>query len=75
MNALVVLLALCAFAACTSPETRRTRGSGPGADTGNRGDYVRMHEGSKPFENTPTRIPSQHPPLGPAQQAYERDRR
>jgi len=75
MTAVLLIVSLIVLAGCTSPETKRTRGAGPGADIGNRGDFVRMHEGSKPFENTPTRIPTQHPPLGPAQHAYERDRR
>jgi len=75
MKVLFMILGLIVLAGCNSPETKRTRGSGPGADNGNRGAYVRMHEGSKPFENTPKRIPSQHPPLAPAQQAYERERR
>lgn len=75
MTAVLLTLALVAFAGCTSPETTRTRGAGAGADTGNRGAYVRTHEGSKPFEKTPNRIPSQHPPLGPAQHAYEFERR
>jgi hypothetical protein len=75
MTAILMILSLLAFAGCTSPETTRSRGGGAGADIGNRGAYVRMHEGSKPFENTPTRIPSKHPPLGPAEQAYERERR
>jgi hypothetical protein len=34
------------FAACSSPETTRTRGGGPGADVGNRDKFVQMHEGS-----------------------------
>jgi hypothetical protein len=48
---LAVLLALAA--ACTSPEATRQRAGGPGADTGNRGEQVRMHEGSEPYWNTP----------------------
>jgi hypothetical protein len=54
---------------CTSPETRRTRGGGPGADVGNRGEIVEMHEGSKPFYETPKIIPTEHPSLAPADQA------
>jgi hypothetical protein len=49
--AFVVLLA-----ACDSPEAARTRGGGPGADVGNRGEIIRMHEGSKPYSKTPDRI-------------------
>jgi hypothetical protein len=60
---------------CTSPEVTRTRGGGPGADVGNRQETVRMHEGARPFENTPKLIPGQHPPLEPANQADEISRR
>ena len=41
--------------ACTSPEATRTRASGPGGDTGNRGG-VELHEGSQPYWRTPRRI-------------------
>jgi hypothetical protein len=39
--------------ACTSPEAERTRGGGPGADIGNRGPVVHMHEGAQPYYQTP----------------------
>ena len=54
---------------CTSPEVTRTRGGGPGADVGNRQETIRLHEGARPFENTPKLIPGKHPPLEPANQA------
>ena len=60
---------------CTSPEVTRTRGGGPGADVGNRQETVRLHEGARPFENTPKLIPGQHPPLEPANQADAISRR
>ena len=60
---------------CTSPETTRSRGGGPGADLGNRGSIVRMHEGSRPYEDTPRLIGADHPPLEPARQASEFSRR
>jgi hypothetical protein len=67
---LIVLIALLLYlTACVSPETTRTRGGGPGADMGNRDKFVQMHEGSRPFENTPKIIPTKHPPLAPASQA------
>ena len=59
---------------CASPETKRVRGGGPGADIGNRGKFVQMHEGSRPFENTPKIIPSKHPSLAPASQADQLSR-
>ena len=43
MRFVAVLLLL---AGCTSPEAERVRGGGPGADVGNRGTPVVMHEGS-----------------------------
>ena len=59
------------LAGCTSPEANRARGSGPGADVGNRGEIVEMHEGAKPFYETPSIIPTTHPSLAPADQAAE----
>jgi hypothetical protein len=73
----VAFLATCTvLAGCASPEARRTRGGGPGADTGNRPRVVKMHEGSQPFWKTPGRIAgaSEHPPLEPARQAQEMSR-
>ena len=40
------------LAACASPEARRVRGGGPGADIGNRGATVVFHHGAKPFHDT-----------------------
>ena len=74
MNGLLLLtMALMPFvAACVSPEARRTRGGGPGADTQNRPAEVKMHEGSRQYWNTPVVIGVQHPPLDPAQHARSR---
>lgn len=68
------LLSALMFAAC-SPEAARTRGSGPGGDTGNRPAIVRMHEGSRPFHDTPRVIAAETPPLDAASQAREYGRR
>lgn len=54
---------------CTSPESTRGRGTGPGADPGNRGPVVEMHEGSWMFHRTPRKIGAGHPDLEPARQA------
>jgi hypothetical protein len=70
----LIALLFCTFG-CTSPESTRTRGGGPGADPGNRGKFVQMHEGAKPFEKTPKIIPTKHPPLDPASQADQLSRR
>ncbi len=72
MTLIVLLLSL---AACSSPEASRTRGDGAGADFGNRRQVINMHEGSRPFYQTPELIPAQHPPLQPANQADELSRR
>jgi len=74
MKRLSILALAFGLAACTSPESTRTQGHGPGADVGNRGDTVRMHEGSKPYEKTPKLIAGDGPPLGGAHQAREMSR-
>lgn len=70
MSRVLVALIATALAACTSPEATRTRGGGPGADKGNRGDVVLMHEGSRPYAGTPRLIPTDPPPLDGARQAH-----
>ena len=76
MNLAMILLTALLFylVGCASPETTRMRG-GPGADVGNRGKVVEMHEGSQPFWKTPKIIAAKHPPLDPANQADELSRR
>jgi hypothetical protein len=71
--ALIVLLLY--LTGCASPEFARTRGGGPGADIGHRGEIVRTHEGARPFEKTPKLIPTKHPPLDPANQADQLSRK
>ena len=56
------------LAGCASPEARRVRAEGPGADVGNRGRVVRMHEGSLPYWRTP-RLLAHGGPIEPARQA------
>jgi hypothetical protein len=70
----IALIGVFYLVGCSSPETKRTRGGGPGADRGNRDKAVRMHEGAKPFEKTPKLIPTKHPPLEPASQADQLSR-
>jgi hypothetical protein len=68
----LLILWLCAtplMSGCVSPEARRTRGGGPGADGQNRPAHVKMHEGSQQFWETPQLIEANHPPLDPAQNA------
>lgn len=64
-----------ALAACDSPEATRTQGGGPGGDIGNRPEIVRMHEGSRPYHDTPQLVPGETPSLDSASQAREFGRR
>jgi hypothetical protein len=75
MKLALLTIVTAVVAGCTSPEATRSRGGGPGADVGNRGSIVRMHEGSRPYEDTPKIIGAEHPPLEPARQASEFNRR
>lgn len=70
LGTLAVLLA-----ACGSPEATRTQGGGPGGDTGNRPEIVRMHEGSRPYHEIPRVVPNGLPALDTASQAQEFGRR
>ena len=74
LNAIIFLAVFFLLVGCTSPETTRTRGGGPGADVGNRGKVVRMHEGSDPFAKTPKIIRAQNPSLAGARQADQLSR-
>lgn len=68
LGALALALALL-LSACGSPEATRTQGGGPGGDTGNRPEIVRMHEGSRPYFETPHLLPGPPPALDSANQA------
>jgi hypothetical protein len=70
----ILLIGCVVVGGCTSPEARRTRGGGPGADIGNRRSTVELHEGSRPFWKTPDEIGVKHPPLEPARQADQLSR-
>ncbi len=52
---LLLAFVLSGVVACESPEATRTRGGGPGGDVGNRDAVVELHEGSRPFYQTPLR--------------------
>ena len=52
----IFVLCLIAVSACTSPEAGRARGGGAGADPGNRDAIVEMHDGAKPYHDTPCRM-------------------
>lgn len=70
MDRLALTLWILLAVGCTSPEAERSRGGSRGADLGNRGDAVLMHEGSKPFHGTPKLQPTEPPPLEGAAQAH-----
>jgi hypothetical protein len=55
-----MIVGLCA---CTSPETVRTRGGGPGADVGNRSAEVEIHAGARPYYRTPCLITADCPDM------------
>ncbi len=78
-TALAMLLLVTAMldVGCNSPEATRMRSGGSGADIGNRGSVVQMHEGSLPFWNTPERLAKDvgMRDLGPAQQSFDRAKR
>ena len=59
----MLLIAFTALAACVSPETTRTRGGDPGPKSATEPKSVKMHEGSRPFVQTPQIIDAKHPPL------------
>ncbi len=55
-SALAALVVVALIAGCSSPEARRARQGGPGADVGNRDGVVTLHEGSQPYFKTPTPV-------------------
>lgn len=62
---LAAAFVLLTLVACTSPEARRVRGGGPGADVGNRGAVVEFHRGAEPYYRTPC-VTAGVPCSGPA---------
>jgi hypothetical protein len=50
-------VALCT--ACQSPEAKRDRGGGPGADVRNRDPIVQLHAGSVMYHKTPCLLPNE----------------
>lgn len=62
------VVAIGVLAACTSPEAKRTRGGGAGADVGNRSDSLQLHGGSRIYSRTPCLLPNSECP-GPLPQS------
>jgi hypothetical protein len=71
----VLVTALTALAACASPEAKRLRAGGPGADVGNVGADVRIHEGAEPYYKTPRLIGRYSGPAGPGGRETRGDQR
>lgn len=69
---LSALLGALLAAACASPETKRARGSGRGADLGYRGPVIVMHEGADPYHETPRLIEAKDKPADSAQRQANR---
>ena len=69
MKYCLLLTCIAITTACTSPEATRSRGSGAGADVGNRNDPVLMHEGSNPYQDTPRLLRTEPAPLDAATHA------
>jgi hypothetical protein len=51
----LLLLSMVMLLGCTSPEAKRQRGGGPGADVGNRGASIDIHGERDPYRFTPRR--------------------
>lgn len=57
LGAPLLAASLLVLAACVSPEARRVRGGGAGADVGNRQPFVHLHGGSRMYARTPCLLP------------------
>lgn len=60
-----LLTAALVLVACASPEARRVRGGGPGADVGNRTEVVEFHAGADPYYRTPCAVAREEGCTGP----------
>jgi hypothetical protein len=52
---LALSVTLACLAGCASPEAKRVRGGGPGADPGNHDAVAQLHAGAKMYYRTPCR--------------------
>ena len=57
MRRTIVVALLAVVAGCVSPEAKRARTGGAGADVGNRGVFVHLHGGSLMYAGTPCLLP------------------
>jgi hypothetical protein len=49
----LLTVVVSALLACASPEAARGRGGGSGADIGNHGEVLQLHDSQRPFYQTP----------------------
>jgi hypothetical protein len=63
---LLPIAAAFLFIGCESPEVKRARGAGRGADLGYRGSNVEIHGGAEPYYQTPQLIDSRYARPGDA---------
>ena len=68
-----VIELVLALGACVSPEAKRTRGGGAGADIGNRSDSLQLHGGSLMYSRTPCLLPQAECPGPLAQSGLPKD--
>ena len=73
MRRLSITALVVALGACASPEAKRTRGGGAGADVGNRSDSLHLHGGSLMFSRTPCLLPKAECPGPLAQSGLPQD--
>jgi hypothetical protein len=57
MRWLALVAGVLLASACSSPEARRARGGGPGADVGNHGTPLEIQGKKDPFHATPLKAP------------------
>ena len=67
----LAVISLCT--ACVSPEAKRVRGDGAGADVGNRTAELQLHGGSRMYSKTPCLLPKSECPGPLAQSGLPRD--
>jgi hypothetical protein len=73
MRRTVWLVSFVMLAACVSPEAKRARTGGAGADVGNRSAELQLHGGSEMFSRTPCLLPKSECPGPLAQSGLPRD--
>lgn len=73
MRRAAYVMPIVLLAACVSPEAKRARTGGAGADIGNRSAELQLHGGSEMFSRTPCLLPKSECPGPLAQSGLPRD--